>query len=303
MWTSEEELTLREDLIQKVIACANEGDGTLTRSALGKFKYAGEEVRLIDPQGGIWNPRAPWGPGMEFTATLSINTTNSGKYEDQEMSGGLWRYDYQSGGSAGKNTKLRKAMEFQLPLLWFKQQENGKYIPYRVFIISDYPEEEYCLIAPERELASVARSESEIERRYAERIMKQRLHQPAYRAKVLAAYETKCAVCRINHGRLLDAAHIIPDSDESSTTSVTNGLSLCKIHHTAYDINIVGIDSEYRIHIRNDLMEEIDGPMLEHGFKGADNTELWLPRHVSAQPSPDLLSRRFLEFQAQAEVI
>ncbi|MEI8067289.1 MAG: HNH endonuclease [Actinomycetes bacterium] len=299
MWTSEEERTLREDLIRKVIACANETDGTLSRAELGKFNYAGQEVRVIDSQGGIWNPKGPWGPGMEFVATLSINTTNSGKYEDQEMSGGLWRYDYQAGGSAGKNTKMRKVMEFQFPLLWFVQQENGRYIPYRVFIISDFPADGYCLIAPDRELASVASSESEIERRYAERIMKQRLHQPAFRAKVLAAYETKCAICRINHGRLLDAAHIIPDSDQSSTTSVTNGLSLCKIHHAAYDINIVGIDAEYKIHIRYDLMEEVDGPMLEHGFKGADKTELWIPRNVAAQPNPELLSRRFLDFQDQ----
>jgi putative restriction endonuclease len=296
MWTLEDELVLREDLINKIISKANEGDGMLSRAELGSFTYAGKSIRLIDKFGGIWNPGASWTLGEELRATLSINTTTSGKYEDQEVSGGLWRYDYQSGGTAGKNTKMRKAMELQLPLIWFVQQESGRYVPYRVFIINDFPEDGYCLIAPERFLAIAARSESLIERRYAERMMKQRLHQPAFRARVISAYETKCAICRLGHGRLLDAAHITPDSDETSSTSVTNGLSLCKIHHTAYDINIVGIDADYTVHIRQDILSETDGPMLEHGIKEMDKTRLWVPLARGEKPDPGRLEMRFLEF-------
>ena len=123
MWTLEEELALRDDLIDKVISRANEGDGMLSRSELGNFTYAGQVIRLIDQYGGIWNPGASWTLGTDLRATLSINTTKSGKYEDQEVSGGLWRYDYPSGGTAGKNTKMLKAMELQLPLIWFVQQD------------------------------------------------------------------------------------------------------------------------------------------------------------------------------------
>ena len=130
MWALEDEQLLREDLIEKIIAKANEGDGMLSRSELGSFSYAGKIVRLIDMFGGIWNPGASWNLGEELRATLSINTTDSGKYEDQEVSGGLWRYDYQSGGTAGKNTKMRKAMELQLPLIWFVQLDSGRYVPY-----------------------------------------------------------------------------------------------------------------------------------------------------------------------------
>jgi putative restriction endonuclease len=296
MWTLEDELVLREDLINKIISKANEGDGMLSRAELGSFTYAGKSIRLIDKFGGIWNPGASWTLGEELRATLSINTTTSGKYEDQEVSGGLWRYDYQSGGTAGKNTKMRKAMELQLPLIWFVQQESGRYVPYRVFIINDFPEDGYCLIAPERFLAIAARSESLIERRYAERMMKQRLHQPAFRARVISAYETKCAICRLGHGRLLDAAHITPDSDETSSTSVTNGLSLCKIHHTAYDINILGIDANYTVHIRQDILNETNGPMLEHGIKEMDKTKLWVPPAQGEKPDPGRLEMRFLEF-------
>jgi putative restriction endonuclease len=131
--------------------------------------------------------------------------------------------------------------------------------------------------------------------------MKQRLHQPAFRARVISAYETKCAICRIGHGRLLDAAHITPDSDETSSTSVTNGLSLCKIHHTAYDINILGIDGEYTVHIREDILSERDGPMLEHGIKEMDKNQLSVPRLDSERPDPDRLEIRFQTFTSQAK--
>ena len=299
MWTIEDEQLLREDLIEKIIAKANEGDGMLSRSELGNFFYAGQVVRLIDKFGGIWNPGESWNLGEELRATLSINTTRSGKYEDQEVSGGLWRYDYQSGGTAGKNTKMRKAMELQLPLIWFVQQDSGRYVPYRVFIISDFPDEGYCLIAPDLSLATASRSESLIERCYAERIMKQRLHQPAFRARVISAYQTKCAICRLGHGRLLDAAHITPDNDETSSTSVTNGLSLCKIHHTAYDINILGIDPDYTVHVRPDILAEKDGPMLEHGIKEMNKTKLWVPPAVGEKPDPARLEARFRDFSDQ----
>lgn len=292
-------MAFRDDLIASIISKANEGDGMLSRAELGSFSYAGQILRVIDLQGGIWNPGASWTLGEELRATLSINTTRSGKYEDQEISGGLWRYDYQSGGTAGKNTKMRKAMELQLPLIWFVQQDSGRYVPYRVFIIDDFPDEGYCLIAPDLSLAVASRSESLIERRYAERLMRQRLHQPAFRARVISAYETKCAICRLGHGRLLDAAHIIRDSEETTSTSVTNGLSLCKIHHAAYDINIVGIDSNYTVHIRRDILNEIDGPMLEHGIKEMDKTKLLLPHERAMRPDPARLEIRFQEYELQ----
>jgi len=294
-----EELAFRDDLIDKVIAHANAADGMLSRNELGNFSYAGKNIRVIDVQGGIWNPGASWPFEEPLRATLSINTTLSGKYDDQEMHSGLWRYDYQSGSTEGKNSKMRKAMELQLPLLWFRQQSTGSYVPYKVFIISDFPNERYCLIAPDLALAVASQSESLIERRYAERLMRQRLHQPAFRAQVISAYETKCAICTLAHGQLLDAAHITPDREADSSTSITNGLSLCKIHHTAYDINIVGIDPNYKVHIRADILQEVDGQMLEHGIKEMNMRSLWIPPAKSKQPDRERLAERFELFQHQ----
>ena len=77
---------------------------------------------------------------------------------------------------------------------------------------------------------------------------------------------------------------------------MTNGLSLCKIHHTAYDINIVGIDPDYTVHIRQDILRETDGPMLQHGFKEMDKTKLWVPHLAGERPDPERLKERFTEF-------
>ena len=97
----------------------------------------------------------------------------------------------------------------------------------------------------------------------------------------------------------MDAAHITPDNDETSSTSVTNGLSLCKIHHTAYDINIVGIDPDYTVHVRPDILAEKDGPMLEHGIKEMDQGKLWVPSVPKEQPDPARLENRYKEFLNQ----
>jgi len=40
---------------------------------------------------------------------------------------------------------------------------------------------------------------------------------------------------------LLDAAHIIPDNMPEGKSTIENGLSLCKLHHSAYDAFIIGV--------------------------------------------------------------
>lgn len=298
MWTLEQERVFRESLFNKVIELANTHDGMLSRQELSEFVYDGETVRLIDPQGGIWNPGASWTASPALSATLSINTTLSGIYDDQEVADGLWRYDYQSGGVEGKNTKLRKAWELQLPIIWFRQQEIGRrYVPYLVYVVDDFPELGYCLISPDLSLSLAIKTGDEIQKRYALREMKQRLHQPAFRAKVLSAYGVRCAVCNLQMGALLEGAHITPDSDPNSSTKVNNGICLCKIHHSAYDATLLGIDTDFSIHIRADVMQESDGPMLKYGLQEMHGKDIILPSQQDHWPDLSRLSHRFHEFE------
>lgn len=298
MWTLEQERIFRESLFNRVSELANTHDGMLSRQELSEFVYDGETVRLIDPQGGIWNPGASWTASPALSATLSINTTLSGIYDDQEVADGLWRYDYQSGGVEGKNTKLRKAWELQLPIIWFRQQEIGRrYVPYLVYVVDDFPELGYCLISPDLSLSLAIKTGDEIQKRYALREMKQRLHQPAFRAKVLSAYGVRCAVCNLQMGALLEGAHITPDSDPNSSTKVNNGICLCKIHHSAYDATLLGIDTDFSIHIRADVMQESDGPMLKYGLQEMHGKDIILPSQQDHWPDLSRLSHRFHEFE------
>ena len=59
------------------------------------------------------------------------------------------------------------------------------------------------------------------------------------------------------------------DADEQfGQPIVSNGLPLTKIHHAAFDANLIGIDPDFRIHVSDLLLELHDGPFLELGLKG-----------------------------------
>ncbi|HKM43735.1 MAG TPA: HNH endonuclease, partial [Limnochordia bacterium] len=124
-----------------------------------------------------------------------------------------------------------------------------------------------------------------------------RLHQQAFRTRVLQAYRSQCAFCSLRHAELLDAAHIIPDRDPQGEPVVSNGLSLCKIHHAAYDRHFIGVTPDYQIVVRRDLLEEIDGPMLRYGIQEIHKNQLILPTKQVEQPDRDRLALRYEQFQ------
>ncbi len=128
---------------------------------------------------------------------------------------------------------------------------------------------------------------------------KRRLHQPVFASQVMLAYDTTCAVCSLGHRELLDAAHIVPDSDPLGLPVVQNGMALCKIHHAAYDRNILGIRPDYTIEIHQRLLHEIDGPMLTYGLQGHHGERLRkVPAMRSERPDEQRLARRYEEFRA-----
>ena len=132
---------------------------------------------------------------------------------------------------------------------------------------------------------------------YATGQAKYRLHQHRFRELVIDAYGGRCTVCRLAQMPLLDAAHIIPDKDERGRPEVPNGLSLCKIHHSAYDSNILGITPAYRVEIRPDILQEVDGPMLRYGLQAAHEQGIILPRRPSDRPNPEFLEMRYQSFR------
>ena len=58
-----------------------------------------------------------------------------------------------------------------------------------------------------------------------------------------------------------------PTPTSMGSQIVPNGLALCKIHHAAYDSNIVGIRPDLIVEIQPKILAEVDGPMLRHGLQ------------------------------------
>jgi len=79
---------------------------------------------------------------------------------------------------------------------------------------------------------------------------------------------------------------------------VVNGLPLSKIHHAAFDANLIGIDPDYRIHVSDELFAMNDGPMLEQGIKAMRGKTMLMPERLLDRPDRDRLARRFEQFRA-----
>lgn len=134
-------------------------------------------------------------------------------------------------------------------------------------------------------------------RRYVRRLNKLRLHQPVFRAQVLGAYHRACAICRLRHSELLDAAHILADTHPRGTPVVPNGLSLCSIHHRAFDTHVLGVRPDLVVEVRRDILDEIDGPMLRHGLQAMDGVRLQIPQRLAWRPDPSRLEERYEQFR------
>lgn len=266
-----------------------QGAPTFTYQELSSFEVDGEPVRLRANSKGIWNPR--W-----LNETLSIYSALNSPYADQELAPGIWRYDYQARSAEGDNTKLRRAFTNQTPIIWIKEVAPGVYVPhFPVYVIGDNRTMGFFTIAIEEVHFLGVRDDAD-SRRYVGQVVRQRVHQREFRGKVLHAYEYRCSICKLKHPELLDAAHILPDSHERGVPTVPNGLSLCKIHHSAYDTNLLGIDANYQVHINRALLDERDGPMLKHGLQDMHGQRLTVPRTQRLQPDRDALDERFQVF-------
>ena len=148
-------------------------------------------------------------------------------------------------------------------------------------------------------LAGEPKGDHPLTRSYGTQLMKTRLHQARFRMRVLSAYQQQCAMCRLKHPKLLDAAHITPDSDVSGEPVVSNGLSLCRIHHGAFDVHYLTVEPEtYQVRVRPSLLLEEDGPMLLHGIQELEKVKIQLPRSAANRPNPERLKAHWEAFQS-----
>jgi putative restriction endonuclease len=86
------------------------------------------------------------------------------------------------------------------------------------------------------------------------KIVTQKVRQSGFQKRVLTAYNYRCAFCSIQL-KLVDAAHIIPVAHETSNDFTSNGLTLCPLHHRAYDKALITIDETYQTLVNENKMQ------------------------------------------------
>ena len=271
------------------------------------FTVDGTRIPLTNPQRGIFKP-------TQMRYLLSVKTVFPARgrrvwYDDQrevhdQINRGSELIDYAFMGDdpeAADNRWLREARDDQIPILYFLGVAPQRWMSIWPTYVAEWsPTELKARLAfgAPGQVSVQADFPAAPERRYGLRTVRQRLHQATFREAVLTAYECRCALTGLPEPRLLDAAHIVADLDrEFGQPLVTNGLPLSKLHHAAFDANLIGIDPDYRIHISESLLSMHDGPMFEQGLKALAGCELRRPKREADRPDRDRLALRFASFR------
>ena len=276
------------------------GDDVLPRALLAEgFTLGGVRVPMLGPQ-GIFKPR------VLTAAPLSITTVPSGPYHDAFGPSGL-RYKYRGKDRSHRDNRgLRFAMQHHLPLIYCFGLMPGRYLAvWPVYVVGDDPgaltftiqvDDRQHAIDQWREPGLIHDDGGSSRREYVTAAVRHRLHQRGFRERVLDAYRRQCAFCRFRHPELLDAAHIVPDTEPGGEPTVRNGLALCKLHHAAFDRYFVGVRPDYVVEVRHDLLDEEDGPTLVHGIQALHGNRIIVPRNPDARPDAERLERRYQQF-------
>jgi len=262
------------------------------------FAFRGRRVPFLSPQKGIYRAAV-----QDGAAALAINTSANSPYDDEETPDGF-HYAYRAGSvDQPDNRALRAAFAQAAPLVYFIATRPGFYRPvYPAYVIADDTMTRRVLVSPGRMIGPLDEPEpvlldDPLERRYAVRETRVRLHQARFRGRVLVAYSSRCTICSLKETRLLDAAHIAADLEEHGEPVVSNGLSLCSIHHRAFDQDLVGVSPDYTVHVSKRLLDDEDCPMLDL-LKQFHAKPIELPSRRVWRPDRDRLSERFERFRA-----
>jgi hypothetical protein len=111
--------------------------------------------------------------------------------------------------------------------------------------------------------------------------------QPEFRARLLRAYGSRCAITGCDVVEALEAAHITPFAEEQAYP-LSNGLLLRADIHTLFDLFLLSIDPRtWTVHI---------APQLATSYVTLDGAKLALPTAASAHPDADRLLRHHTEW-------
>ena len=311
----ERDIELRRAALDQVRELQRRFDDLVPVGALrAGFEFRGGRVSFGSFFNGIFRPKEMSGPAALSLVTTAPKVGRPAPYEDEfDEAAGRFTYRFRDpqGSSIAAarqaetdNRALVAAHELSVPVVYFRGIAPSQYaIVAPAFVMSvDHSRRLVGLEAglPLADMTDAGLVSDPDVRRYATREAVFRLHQHRFRAAVLRAYSTRCAVCRLKEATLLQAAHIIDDRDPGGVATIVNGIALCAIHHLAYDRNLLGIDPRGVVHIARRLLDEHDGPMLSSGIQGFHGAAILQPRRPDERPDPVRLEVRFATFTAVA---
>ena len=106
--------------------------------------------------------------------------------------------------------------------------------------------------------------------------------QGTFRARLLGAYESRCAITGEHTGPVLDAAHVQPYLGPKSN-HVQNGLLLTKEFHALFDAGLVTVTPEFTVRVSSQIRERWKNGHRYYPFDGR-RLEM-VPADPSAHPS------------------
>ena len=194
-------------------------------------------------------------------------------------------------------------MDLGLPLIWFFGVGESRFQAiFPVYLIAEEAQQHQFVVDidaannPVFNAPGVSVESMNIVKGYTNRLARVRLHQRVL--GFVRAARLRVPVCRLQFETHSPSGRCPYHSGQGrGRSSVQNGLALCKIHHAAFDAKILGIRPDLTVHIRDDILAEVDGPMLKHGLQERHNQKLMsVPTLRAEKPDGELLARSYAGF-------
>jgi putative restriction endonuclease len=116
------------------------------------------------------------------------------------------------------------------------------------------------------------------------RLVKTRVNQSFFRTMVLANYNSKCAVSRIDLPELLVASHIIPWAEnEKERLNPENGICLSPLYDKLFDEGLMTLTNNFQIIFSEKILRISNKSVYENFFKKYENQNIMLPEKFLPQ--------------------
>lgn len=241
--SGERDIELRRAAMDRARELQRRYDDLVPVPALrGGFVFDGRRVSFGSFYSGIFRPKEMTGPAALSLVTAAPKLGRPAPYEDQfDEQTGRFTYRFRDPQvpsvaaerqAQADNRALLAAHELGVPVIYFRGIAPGQYaIVAPAFVMAvDRVRRLVELEAglPVADMTPSGLLSDDDVRRYATREALVRLHQHRFRAAVLRAYSTRCAVCQLREASLLQAAHIVDDRDPQGNATIVNGIACAR---------------------------------------------------------------------------